>query len=75
MDLASNCVEFILFYGHKGELVEKMAETCQCEEQLAMDFINKYFHFLTKEEIILGGIAAPHVQCKTDDNESESESE
>ena len=48
MDLKSNCVQIILFYGHKGQLAEKMAEVCKCELQLAMDFINKDLHFLTE---------------------------
>lgn len=44
----TNCVQVMLFYGHKGQLAEKMAEACKCELQLAMDFINKDLHFLTE---------------------------
>lgn len=44
-----NCVQVILFYGHKGELAEKMAATCECDQSLANEFINKYLHFLTKD--------------------------
>lgn len=44
-----NCLQIILFYGHKGRLVEKMAEVCGCEQAKAHEFINEYFTFLTKD--------------------------
>lgn len=49
MNLDSNCIEIILFYGNKERLIEKMSETCDCEHQKANEFIHKYFTFLTKE--------------------------
>lgn len=49
MNSDENCVQIILFYGSRGDLVMKMAKELGCDEGKASDFINKYFHFLTED--------------------------
>jgi hypothetical protein len=44
-----NCVQVILYYGHRGKLVEDMARVCECDVAKASEFVDKYLHFLTKD--------------------------